>query len=687
MLNRFLFIRTSIILLLLSGLLPTFAQTINPLPEKHQQPDTTIVLEKVTIEGFRLSSHLRTFPGNLSVLAGKDFMLSDGTNLATTLNTLPGINMQSGTYATNRIVIRGMGSRTPYNTNRIRSYLNDIPITTSDGISAPEEIDAQNLGRIEVIRGPSSALYGSGLGGSVNLFTPEKLKNEGNFSLNYGSFSTLKTNISGTLNTANTHLWGSLSHLQSDGYRENNEFRRTSFLTTAKWKQSKWTLKSTLLLTDSEAEIPSSLGKTKFENEPQAAAANWAAIEGHKKNQKAMAGLSFTNFLSSTLTQQLSLHGKWSDNYEKRPFNNLSDQTLSAGIRGKLSHYRRVTDWVLGIDWITEQYKWKLDQDNILLNENRETRNQFSAFAILNYRLTTRLSLSVAGTLNHIRYRLTDMYAANGDQSGRRNFPVIVSPRLGLNYIVGEHLSFYASAGHGFSMPSPEETLLPAGDVNPDIKPEQGMQYETGTRVNLFGNAVEAEVSIYWIELNNLLVTKRITEDIFTGMNAGKTRHQGLELMVRNRIFDYSSFPGKLKSSLSYTFSRNRFIDFTDDGNTYNGNTLPGIPGQYAQLQLLWTPDKKLELSTHLQYTGSQYLNDANTLDYEGYFLINLKASTQFSLKKTGNFHLSAGVNNLTNTHYASMLLVNTLGFGNNEPRYYYPGLPRHFYAGVTLRF
>lgn len=220
MLNRFLFIRTSIILLLLSGLLPTFAQTINPLPEKHQQPDTTIVLEKVTIEGFRLSSHLRTFPGNLSVLAGKDFMLSDGTNLATTLNTLPGINMQSGTYATNRIVIRGMGSRTPYNTNRIRSYLNDIPITTSDGISAPEEIDAQNLGRIEVIRGPSSALYGSGLGGSVNLFTPEKLKNEGNFSLNYGSFSTLKTNISGTLNTANTHLWGSLSHLQSDGYRK-----------------------------------------------------------------------------------------------------------------------------------------------------------------------------------------------------------------------------------------------------------------------------------------------------------------------------------------------------------------------------------------------------------------------------------------------------------------------------------
>ena len=170
-------------------------------------------------------------------------------------------------------------------------------------------------------------------------------------------------------------------------------------------------------------------------------------------------------------------------------------------------------------------------------------------------------------------------------------------------------------------------------------------------------------------------------------MNAGKTRHQGLELMLRNRIFDFSSFPGKLKSTFSYTFSRNRFIEFTDDGSTYNGNALPGIPGQYSQLQLSWTPDKKLEISSHLQYTGNQYLNDANTLNYEGYFLINLKAATQFSLKKIRNFYISAGINNLTNTRYASMLLVNALGFGNSEPRYYYPGLPRHVYAGMELRF
>ncbi|MBW6492372.1 MAG: TonB-dependent receptor [Lentimicrobium sp.] len=679
--------RLTITLAFLSGLFAANAQEDDQLPTNHQQPDSAILLEKVTIEGYRLSSHLRTFPGNLSVLSGESLTLSDGTNMTTALNSLPGVSMQSGTYTTNRIVIRGMGSRTPYNTNRIRSYLNDIPITTSDGISAPEEIDLQNLGRIEVIRGPSSALYGSGLGGSINLFTPEKMQHEGNFSLNYGSFNTLKTNLSGTLNSKNTSLWSSLSHLQSDGYRDNNEFRRTSFLSTARWKKSGWNLKSTLMLMDSDGQISSSLGKTQFENDPRAAAANWAAIEGHKQNRKALAGATLTNFLSPGLSSQFTLHGKWSDNYEKRPFNNLSDQTLSAGIRSKLNYYRPITDWVVGIDWIAEQYKWKIDLDNILLNENRENRYQFSVFSIVNYRPTSRLSFSAAGTLNYIRYRLTDLFSANGDQSGRRDFPMIFSPRIGMNYAAGNHLTFYASVSHGFSMPSPEETLLPVGDVNPDIKPEQGMQYETGARLNFFDKIVEAEISVYWIELRNLLVTKRITEDIFTGMNAGKTRHQGLELLLRNRIFDFSAFPGNLKSTLSYTFSRNRFVDFTDDGNIYNGNDLPGIPEQYAQLQLSWNPIKKLEVSTHLQYTGNQNVNDANTLKYEGYFLLSLKAATQFQIKKTGGLNLYAGINNLTNTHYASMLLVNAVAFGNNEPRYYYPGLPRHGYAGVGFRF
>lgn len=73
--------------------------------------------------------------------SGSDIFIGDGNSIENTLHSLPGIYMHNETYATNRIVIRGVESRTPYNTNRIKSYLNYIPITSSDGISSPEDID------------------------------------------------------------------------------------------------------------------------------------------------------------------------------------------------------------------------------------------------------------------------------------------------------------------------------------------------------------------------------------------------------------------------------------------------------------------------------------------------------------------------------------------------------------------
>ncbi len=95
--------------------------------------DSVILLDAVNVVAYRMSGRLHTLPGSLSVLYGDGLKISDGTSLATAINTIPGVTMQTGTFATNRIVIRGMGSSTPYNTNRIRAYLNDIPLTTADG--------------------------------------------------------------------------------------------------------------------------------------------------------------------------------------------------------------------------------------------------------------------------------------------------------------------------------------------------------------------------------------------------------------------------------------------------------------------------------------------------------------------------------------------------------------------------
>ncbi len=649
-------------------------------------PDTVILLEEVKVEAYQFTTDFHHIPGSISVLTPKGINLSDGTNLANALNSVPGIQMQSGTFATNRIVIRGMGSRTPYNTNRIRSYLNDIPLTSSDGVSSPEDIDIQSIGRLEVIKGPASAIYGSGLGGAINMYTPSKPGSEIIANTNYGNFNTWNSHLSGTVNKNNMAIWAGLGHLQSDGYRENNHYKRTSLLSTGQWKNKVWEINPLLMVISADAGIPSSLGKTQFENNPETAAANWLEVGGYKKYSKVLTGINVVTKIRKNVVNRFTVFGKWYDGFEKRPFNNLTDNVMSAGIREKATIYFDKMDLVVGTEIITEQYKWKLDKDDNLINQNRENRNQVNVFAISNYRPVRQLSISFAAAANHIRYQLTDLYSSNGDQSGEREFPLIFSPRIGINYAPDDQLAIYASAGHGFSLPSPEETLLPAGDVNPDIKPEQGYQYEIGTRMNFYNNSFELDFALYWIELNSLLVTKRVTEDIFIGTNAGRTRHNGIEIMLKNQFFNKPHFPGKLTSNISGTVSRNRFIDFSDNGNSYNGNDLPGIPAQAVLLQFTWNPISALEVFTNFQYFGDQYLNDENTLDYPGYFIADIKISAILPIYKTGDLRFYAGVNNLSDTHYASMLVVNAVAFGNNEPRYYYPGLPRNFYFGLQFQ-
>ena len=658
-----------------------FSQDIN------DEPDSTIFLNEVIVNAYQINTRQHNVPGAISVLSGDEIQTSDGNNFAQTLHSMPGIYMHSGTYATSRIVIRGVGSRTPYNTNRIKSYLNDIPITSSDGISTPEDIDLMGIGRMEIIKGPASALYGSGLGGNINLYTPTSRRNKGEVLLQYGSYNTFKAAAAGNYNNGDLHIWANLSHLNSDGFRENNNHRRTSFLSSGIWQKPNYSLEYTLMLIDLNAQIPSSIGKTVYENDPSSAATNWNEIAGYKEYQRAIAGITLNNRLSAQWNNKLTLFGRWADSYERRPFNNLDDGTSGGGVRNRLSFNTSHWDALIGFEWMNDTYRWQMDLDNELINKNKETRNHYNLFGMAYWRPSVKWNISLGGAVNSVNYELADQFSENGDQSGERNFPAIFSPRLGINYAPTQIVALYASVGHGFSMPSPEETLLPEGDINEDLQPEQGVQYELGVRLNLFDNATHMEASVYRIDLTNLLVTKRLDEDIFTGINAGRTQHSGFELMVKQRVFRNRSFPGNLDMNANYTWSNNKFIDFTDNDKVYDGNKLPGIPSHNLQVNFKWQPVNDLVFDSQIQQVGSQFIDDANTLENDAYFLANLRASYRIYTHSAGSFVLFAGVNNITDTHYSPMLTVNAVAFGNAEPRYYYPGMPRHYYSGVKWEF
>jgi iron complex outermembrane receptor protein len=257
---------------------------------------------------------------------------------------------------------------------------------------------------------------------------------------------------------------------------------------------------------------------------------------------------------------------------------------------------------------------------------------------------------------------------------------------MGISYRYHPNHSLYASTGHGFSAPSLEETLLPEGEINTELKPESGWNLEAGTRGSLMEGRLKYDVTGYVIFLNNLLVTERIAEDIFTGANAGKARNSGLEISAGYSLHPEAGSASRNASlSLGYTLSGNIFTSFIDDEDDYSGNSLPGIPVQRVSALLRGTLSP-FYIQLHYLFTGEQWMDDGNLTRYGGYHLLHLKASWQHHFSTVPlSMEVYAGIRNATNTHYASMLLVNAPSFGGSLPRYYYPGLPRHYYLGIRL--
>src|SRR5690606_34259760 len=131
-------------------------------------------IDEVTVTSFRTPYNLMNIPAPVNLVL--PVQLEQGSSLTPVeaLNQVPGVLMHSATLSTNRLTIRGIGTRTPYASNKIKAYYGEIPLTGGDGETTLEDLENPGIQRIEIIKGPSSSLYGAGLGGTI-LFHPRSI--------------------------------------------------------------------------------------------------------------------------------------------------------------------------------------------------------------------------------------------------------------------------------------------------------------------------------------------------------------------------------------------------------------------------------------------------------------------------------------------------------------------------------
>ncbi len=666
------------------------------------------LLNEIIVQSNIIPKVLKTSTASLNLITTKDIQRSNNINFSHVLNRVPGIFMQSGALNTNRITIRGIGSRTDFGTSKIRAYFKDIPLTNGSGETTIEDFELASISSFEIVKGAVSSSYGAGLGGVIQLKPKNTLFNQTNINteFSFGSFGLSKQVINLNFGSTKNSVNAIYSNTDSNGYRDNNNYTRQTFtFNTNHFLNAKNKLSFLTSYVDLKAYIPSSLNEDDFMNNPKKAAFTWGQAQGYEDSERAILGLSWQHDFNTKLIQHTSLFTSYRKAYEPRPFNILDESTWGIGLRtrllGNTKWLNKKLKWTIGIELFKDLYKYKTIENlykdfpigtgsvkgNILTNF-KEDRSYYNIFTESYLEVSKNTTLSLGLNLNKTAYKLDDKFPVsqvNPDQSGSYKYRNIVSPKLGVNHLAFKDISIFSSISHGFSPLSANETLLPNGQINNQLKPETGWNFEIGSRGMALKNKLRFQLSIYRLAIKNLLVSRRTDFDEFIGINAGKTRHNGLELDLNYNWLQTKTL--KMTSFISYSLNNYKFKVFIDDNNDFSGNDLTGVPSNVLNAGL--DINFNLGLYGHIthQHVGSMPITDSNSLYSNSYNLTHLKMGYLLSINKSLKVNVFMGINNIFDTHYASQILINATGFNGSAPRYYYPGNPTNYFTGCILNY
>lgn len=660
---------------------PTAAIQVLLLPWSYE-------LDSILVTAGETDQLLRNQAGSVTLLRGHELSRDNQLSLAPALNRVPGVQMQQGALNTARISIRGIGARTPFGTSKIRAYFEDIPLTDGTGSTSLEDQDLSFIGSMEVMRGPTSSIYGGGLGGTIRLNANLPQWNHSSVKIGgeIGSFGQQRWNAVASLADKTSSLNIAATNTHVDGFRDNSSYDRTGVSGVGRWLiGTKSSLTWIGQWTSVMAFIPSSIDSSTFADEPSSAAFTWAKTKGFESYDRAFTGLSWRYQYNRNLEHWISVFGGYRDAYEPRPFNILREGSIQQGVRARWMFRQQSWRLTAGLESFREAYDWQtyvnidgLGDRGGILSDNEELRRYTNFFVQGRGEVTGHLSWEAGANLNTTNYLYEDYF--NPDSSnlgGTYTFSPTFSPRAALLWSA-PNWTARIQMSHGFSPPTLEETLTPDGQINPEIAPETGWNLEAGWRGFLVPRKLWLDATIYRMWISDLLVARRVGNDQFVGVNAGSTLHDGFELALNYRPVH------RLVIWANYAGQQYRFTDFVDDQDDYSGNQVTGVPVHQATAGLEVALFDGIGLIFTSQYVSEIPLRDDNSVYSEDYFLTNLRLNFMKTYKGFSGT-LYAGVNNLADVSYASQVLVNAGSFGGNQPRYYYPGNPRSWYLGLQI--
>ena len=635
-------------------------------------------------------------------------------NASEALASVPGLVAQNRqNYAQDlQISSRGFGARSAFGVRGVRLISDGVPATMPDGQGQPSAFNLDMAERIEVLRGPFSAIYGNHAGGVIALFTRDG-QGRPTLELNMaaGSDGARKTdlNVQGEAGALGYVL--DASRFETDGYRAHSAARRDQAfakLTTRPTEGGKLTLVANSLRQDGTQD-PLGVTWASYQRDPRAGEIDSSDTATPKRTlaerydtrkdiDHQQAGLAYDQRIGDDRlhlmvyggNRQVTQYQAFSKAFQAPPthsggvvdferdfhgtdINWTSVRTLGGG---KLSatagiDYGASNDARKGYEnFIGTQFgvrgALRRDEQDKLSSLDPYVQGEWQAGAWV-----------LTGGLRHTRLsvRVDDHFLSNGNDGGGVDYRH-TTPVLGVLYKLNPLLNVYASAARGFETPTLNELFYSgtAGGFNFGLHAAQSTHVEAGVKV-IVGAGTRINAALFQARTSDELVVDSSVGGRTSYKNASKTLRQGAELSLETAL------DGGVSARLALTALRAVYDQ--GFGAVLAGSRLPGVPNANAFAELAWKNSSgHLGAAVEALASSKVYAEDANSeMPTPGYALLNahIDANEQWGGWRLKQF---ARVNNLLDRGYVGSLIV-----GDTNKRFYEAAPGRNWMLGASAAY
>tara|TARA_R110002096_G_scaffold2741_9_gene14110 strand:- start:592 stop:2670 length:2079 start_codon:yes stop_codon:yes gene_type:complete len=657
--------------------------------------------EVVEVRASRMGQTLANVAGAVSIVDEQDIQLGrQQFALDESLNRVPGMFSQNRyNFAQDlRISLRGFGARANFGIRGIRMFVDGIPSTVTDGQSVIDDVELGAIERVEVIRGPSSSLYGSSSGGVISLYTESGTPDPyAEARLTVGEFDQQKYHIKtgGEVDRLNYFL--SASHLSYEGFRDHSELRQTTF-------NSKFTYdineNSDLQVVFNAMDSPTredsgalSLADVAVDRE-QAQARNLSSNAGEDIDQQKL-GFTYNYNLDNRHEITLRNYYIWRDFETFLPIGSHIPFVADDGVTGfdrfffgggaqytfTGELFGRPNQVSIGVDVDSQtddrqRYINNAGVKGALTFDQEEQAEAIGVYIRNIFALTDTLQLTVGGRYDSVELEVDDAFLANGNQSSKIDFDEF-NPTVGLNWNAWGNMNLFANYATSFETPTFTELANPARDLNvnlggfANVTAQTSDSFEFGMRGALTPR-INVDVAYFTMQVDDEVtnVTNVGNRSFFENAD---TDRQGVEAAAIINVFD------GLRLTTAYTWSDFEFDKFITSPATV-GNELPGIPEHQFYAELAYTHATGFYATWDVIHVGKFYADNANTLAAGDHTVSNLRVGHEITVGQT-RFGPYIGVNNLFDEEYFANVRLNAFGGRAFEPA---PDI--NVYGGISAR-